>query len=87
MPTGPSHGYCKADACNAFLPNATCPPVRGFEFLDALKKVEPKVVGAANKARFAVWQKSFEYFAQLVAVELAGTQLNEALVNLTKPWP
>eukprot|EP01043_Picozoa_sp_COSAG02_P056319 COSAG02_NODE_6662_length_3432_cov_2.361236_2_plen_274_part_00 len=85
MPSGPSHGQCKADACNAFLPNATCPPVRAFEVLAALKKVEPKVVGAANKARFKVWQKSFEYFAQLVAVELAGTKLNEALANLSKP--
>ena len=84
MPSGPSHGHCKADACNGFLPNATCPPV-GFEFLGAFKKAEAKVVGAANKARFTVWQKSFEYFAQLVDVELAGTQLNEALVDLNKP--
>ena len=84
MPSGPSHGHCKADACNGFLPNATCPPV-GFEFLVKFKKAEAKVVGAANKARFTVWQKSFEYFAQLVDVELAGTQLNEALVNLNKP--
>lgn len=85
MPSGPSHGHCKADACNAFLPNATCPPIHGSELLSALQKVEAKVVGAANKARFTVWQKSFEYFAQLVDVELAGTQLNEALANLSKP--
>lgn len=84
MPHGPSHGSCKADACNAFLPNATCPPV-GFEFLSALKRIGPKVVGVANKARFTVWEKSFEYFSQLVAVESAGMQLTEALVNVSRP--
>lgn len=83
MPSGPSHGLCKADACNAFLPNATCPAV-GFEFVTAIQAVAPKVQGAANRARFAVWQKSFEYFSQLVSVEAAATHLSEATTNASR---
>mgnify|MGYP004358353163 CR=1 FL=1 len=78
------HGLCKADSCNSFIPNATCPPV-GFEFVPAIQAVAPKVKGEANKARFAVWQKSFEYFMQMVQVELAATKVNEAMVNMSKP--
>ena len=56
----------------------------GFEFVSAIQEVAPKVKGAANKARFTVWQKSFEYFSQLVGVELAATRLTEATANASK---
>lgn len=42
------------------------------------------MTGAANRARFTIWRSSFEYFAQLVAVELAATKLNEAMADAAK---
>jgi hypothetical protein len=84
MPIGPSHGHCKADSCNSFIPNATCPPVK-LNFVAAFEAVASRVRGAANKARFNKWYKSFLYFSQVVDVELAATKLNEAMVNVSKP--
>ena len=68
----------------AQVPNATCSAV-GFEYLQRIRAVVPKIRGAANKARFAVWHSSLEYFAQLVGVELAATKLAESLANISRP--
>ena len=72
LPTGPSHGSCKADSCSQFVPNVTCPAVQ-FGFLDTLEALKPRVRGAANRARFRVWQASFEYFAEVGGAQCHGT--------------
>ena len=82
MKQGASRGKCKADSCNGFAPNSTCAPVH-FGFVNTFRELAPRVRGAANRARFSIWHNSFEYFGQLVEVELAATKLIESMTNLS----